>query len=215
MSLPIFPRTVILANGPFPRGEVPLHLLRNARRIICCDGAANRLADNLPEVEPTWIVGDMDSLREDLKARFGDRIVRMEEQETNDLAKAFRFCCSRRWHYLSILGLTGGREDHSLGNLSHLVDFAEDGVVMALTDEGIFTPVCGSTEFCSFPGQQVSIFSFQPHVRIYSDGLKYPLDNVPFTRWWQATLNEAISGSFKLVFEGGPLLVFQSYGGHA
>ena len=217
------PKTVILANGAFPSHEAPLAALRDAERVVCCDGAVDKLeAAGFPP--PEWIVGDLDSLSAAARARCADRLVRVAEQDTNDLAKAFRFCVSRGWHDLLIVGATGLREDHTLGNLSLLADFAcelraaagecpprrEDGIVL-LTDTGIFTPVLASTQFRSHAGQQVSVFAFEPGAAVYAEGLKYPLDGVRFARWWQAALNESAGDSFKLVFEGSPLLVFQAY----
>jgi len=218
-------KTVILANGAFPSHEVPLAALGDAARVVCCDGAADTLeaAGGPP---PDWIVGDLDSLGGAARARYADRLVRVEEQDTNDLAKAFRFCMSRGWNDLLIVGATGLREDHTLGNLSLLADFAcelraarmagegqsrQGGNVVLLTDTGIFTPVLSSTQFRSRAGEQVSVFAFEPDVAVYAEGLKYPLDGVRFTRWWQAALNESVGDSFKLVFMGGPLLVFQMY----
>lgn len=211
MTVLRFPQTVILANGAFPTGTAPLTALRRARKIICCDGAADQLI-TATDLKPAWIVGDLDSLSLAVRERFADRLALSGEQETNDLSKAFRFCLGRRWRDLVVLGATGGREDHTLANLSLLVDFARESLVTALTDMGVFTPVLGSTHFSSFPGQQVSVFSFDPQVRVYSEGLKYPLETVSFSRWWRAALNESTGEGFNLVFEGGPLLVFQTYG---
>ena len=210
-------KTVILANGAFPTHAAPLAALRGAERVICCDGAAEKLeAAGYPP--PAWIVGDLDSLPADLRSRHADRLVHVDEQETNDLAKAFRFCMSKGWSKLAITGATGLREDHTLGNLSLLADFAyelrdarQNCEIVLLTDTGIFIPILTSTQFRSFAGQQVSIFAFEPDTAVYAEGLKYPLDGVRFTRWWQAALNESCGDSFKLVFEGAPLLVFQTY----
>lgn len=204
------PQTVILANGIFPSHEVPLRALRSAQQIVCCDGAVEKLVS--AGLEPYRVVGDFDSLSPALRERFSSKLVPMTEQNTNDLSKAFRYCIKRNWRDVAIVGATGGREDHTLGNLSLLVDFAEKAVVRLFTDTGFFTPVHKSTVFSSFRGQQVSIFSFEPKIRVYAEGLKYSLEQVPFTRWWQATLNEALAKEFKLVFVGGPLLVFQTYG---
>jgi hydroxymethylpyrimidine kinase/phosphomethylpyrimidine kinase len=41
--------------------------------------------------------------------------------------------------------------------------------------------------------------------------LRYPLDALRLTRWWQATLNEALGSSFELTFTGGPLLVYATH----
>ena len=202
-------KTAILADGAFPAGAVPLEALRLAERIVCCDGAADKLI--AAGLDPSWIVGDLDSVSAETRSHYGKRLVRVAEQATNDLAKSFRFCVKKGWRDIVILGATGLREDHTLGNLSLLVDFAREAAVFMLTDAGWFTPVLRSTQFPSRVGQQVSIFSFDPQVKVYSEGLKYSLEGVAFTRWWQAALNEATCDSFKLVFEGGPLLVYQTY----
>jgi thiamine pyrophosphokinase len=206
---PPLSKTVILANGAFPSHATPLAALRDAGRVICCDGAVEKL--DAAGIAPAWVVGDLDSLSDAARARYADRLVCVAEQETNDLSKAFRFCLSRGWRDLLIVGATGLREDHTLGNLSLLADFAHDARVFMLTDTGWFTPVPASAQLPSFAGQPVSVFALEPGVAVYAEGLKHPLDNVSFTRWWQATLNEACGDSFKLVFEGGPLLVFQAY----
>ena len=82
--------TVILADGDFPASERTLTMLRNADRIICCDGAAVPLlaAGLIPE----RIVGDLDSLPLELKERYADRLLQESEQESNDLTKACRYC---------------------------------------------------------------------------------------------------------------------------
>ena len=48
-------------------------------------------------------------------------IVHVTEQETNDLNKAFRYCLANGWTDIVILGATGKREDHTLGNIGLLM----------------------------------------------------------------------------------------------
>ena len=79
--------TVILAAGLFPTTPRALDFLRRADYIACCDGAANACVD--AGFEPDVIVGDGDSVRKDVRERYADRIVRIAEQETNDLTKTF------------------------------------------------------------------------------------------------------------------------------
>ena len=74
--------TVIVADGTFPQHDIPLGYLRNASRIVCCDGSAQNLV--LAGMIPDAIVGDMDSLNDDFLNRFADRIYVDENQETND-----------------------------------------------------------------------------------------------------------------------------------
>ena len=152
--------TVILANGQFPTTHLPLAVLAAAKRIICCDGAADKLRQT--GLEPTWIVGDMDSLSAETRCLYDERVVAVAEQQSNDLAKAFCFCVTRGWRDVVILGATGLREDHTLSNLSWLVDFAREAAVLLLTDSGWFTPILGSTSVASYVDQPVSIFPLTP-----------------------------------------------------
>jgi thiamine pyrophosphokinase len=202
-------KTVVLANGVFPTHATPLAALRSAVRIVCCDGAADKLGAS--GLSPLWVVGDLDSLSKAARTRYHDRLVNVCEQETNDLSKAFRFCLSHGWNDLVILGATGLREDHTLGNLSLLADFASEAKVLLLTDTGWFTPLTVSARLPACAGQQVSVFSFDPVTAVHGEGLKFPLDGLRLARWWQAALNEACGDTVSLVFKGGPLLVFQTY----
>ncbi len=200
--------TVILANGEFPKRECILQYLQNAQRVICCDGAATALLEI--GLQPAVIIGDIDSLPASLQAQFPERILRISEQESNDLAKALCYCLARGWKKLLILGATGKREDHTLGNISLLADFClQAPELKIITDYGVFQAIQGPLRLPSQPGQQVSIFSLHPETAITSSGLRYPLNNSRLTRWWQATLNEATDRSFTLQFSGpGPLLLF-------
>ena len=204
-----FTDTVILADGSFPKHDIPLGYLKNATRIICCDGAAGTLLEK--GYEPFSIVGDCDSISSVISAKYADRIFRIDDQETNDLTKAVKWCGERGINDLVILGGTGKREDHTLGNISLLVEYAGFVNVRMITDNGIFYPLLKSTTFKSIRGQQVSIFSIDPVTEISSKGLKYPLSGMRLKNWWQATLNEALGESFSIEFNGGSLIVFLAF----
>ena len=204
------PRTVILAAGDFPSAPTPLAILEAATEIVCCDSAADELLRH--GRTPDFIVGDLDSLSPRLRREFPERIVHVAEQETNDLAKAFRFCRSRRCEHLTILGATGRREDHTLGNISLLADFAQEiPDIDMVTDHGRFSVVLRSGEFPSVPGEQISLFAVDPDTRVTSSGLKYPLHDLLLRRWWQATLNEALGERFTLtITPGRRLLIYRA-----
>ncbi|GHT04869.1 thiamine pyrophosphokinase [Bacteroidia bacterium] len=202
-------QTVILADGSFPEHEIPLSFLQQAGRIICCDGATEKLLKF--GWNPDYIVGDLDSLSEELKARFSPILFPNPEQETNDLTKAVQFCIDHEWNEITILGATGKREDHTLGNLSLLTDYAEKVQIQLLTDYGIFVPQLKSEDYESYPGQQVSIFSLTPATLFTTQNLVYPLKNRALSSWWQGTLNEATTDSFSLTIDHGKILVFREY----
>ena len=201
-------KTVILANGSFPESEKALSVLMNAERIVACDGAAVPLMAF--GIMPDAVIGDLDSIDGELRNHLADRIVHVTEQETNDLSKAFRLCVANGWRNIVILGATGRREDHTLGNISLLADFSEQvRDITMLTDEGEFIALHGPSSVKCAVGQQISIFALDSDTSIFSTNLKYPLNGLAPTRWWQATLNEATADEFSLDFpKGRAVLVF-------
>ena len=192
--------TVIVADGTFPQHEIPLGYLKNAKRIVCCDGSTENLL--LYGMLPDAIVGDLDSLTDELISRFADRIFLDENQDTNDLTKAVSWCSEMGFKDIVILGATGKREDHTIGNISLLAEYVKDMNVIMITDTGVLIPFLKSSEISSYPGQQVSIFSIDPETEVTSHGLRYPLNRTKISNWWCATLNESAGETFSLEFEG-------------
>ena len=199
---------VILAAGDFPSHPVPLQALERLREhIFCCDGATEALLQ--AGFYPKAVVGDGDSLLPETHARISDRFIRNTDQETNDLTKTFRYALSQKYERLLILGATGKREDHTLGNISLLADYMDHAEVRMLTDHGVMTPSKGNALFTSYLGQQISVFCMdQAPLTIH--GLRWPIENRIITRWWEATLNEALSDQFEIETTG-KVIVFRRY----
>jgi len=193
------PETVILANGDFPSHHIALSILNDSHHLVCCDGAIDNLVktDRVPDA----IVGDCDSLSEENKEKFADIIHRIAEQETNDLTKAVNFCVQQGRKEIIILGATGKREDHTIGNVSLLCEYMNYADVEMVTDYGIFVAINSDSIFESKAGQQVSLFSIDQST-ITSNSLLYPIKDQVFTNWWQATLNEAECEEFTIQTNG-------------
>lgn len=202
--------TVILANGLFPSHPLPLKALHDAARIVCCDGAANALLNWAGRL-PVAVVGDGDSLSDAARKTFSDLLVTQDCQETNDLTKAFRFCLEQGWNDLLLLGATGKREDHTLGNLSLLADFSREAHVRMMTDTALITPVSAAVTLPATPGQPVSFIACDPDVCLSVEGVKYPVQNLPLTRWSTATLNAATGTQIRVHPVSGVVLVMQAY----
>lgn len=202
-------KTVILANGAYPTHPVPLASLHGADMIICCDGAAEKLAAH--GLKPAIIIGDLDSVSPGLRERYSKLLVQDSDQETNDLTKAVNWCVAAGIQEVAILGATGIREDHTLGNISLLADYSSRIDAVMLTDTGSFRVYDRSVTIDSHSGQQVSLFSLDPSLKVTSSGLKYPLNNLTLHSWWRGTLNESAGDSFSLEFENGNVIAFLEY----
>lgn len=188
---------VVVANGRFPQTAGPLELLKKAPVIIACDGAVQSLHER--GLIPASIVGDLDSIPQEMLELYADRIHVVEDQEINDLTKAVRFAHSAGYQKVLILGATGLREDHTLGNISLLVEYAPlFQQVEMISDYGRFIPLLHTSTLKCVAGQQISIFSMYPCGEITSEGLRWPITRRQLTAWWQGSLNEALGTEFTL-----------------
>lgn len=205
---------VIICDGKFPQTEYPRYLIRTADVVICCDGALTKFMRNSPAIFgekrlPDVVVGDMDSLSPAMKKRYADIIVQIDEQEHNDQTKAFRWAIENISSIgsICILGATGEREDHTIGNISLLMEYARSfdlaamGInVEMISDHGTMFAVTDTFEMECGEGRRVSIFSPDNSLKIRSEGLEWPTDGVVFDNWWKATLNKASQDKVRLEF---------------
>ena len=205
---------VIIADGKFPKSEYPRYLIRTADFIICCDGAFRKFLRNSEAIFgekklPDLVIGDMDSLPESIRKKHPEIMVRIEEQENNDQTKAFSWALENLEgiSQIHILGATGEREDHTIGNMSLLMEYTRRydldarGInVEMISDTATIFAVTDTFEMECGEGRKVSIISPDPSLNIRSEGLEWPLDNVVFDNWWKATLNRASADTVRLTF---------------
>ena len=205
---------VIVGNGQFPKKEYPLYLLESADCVVCCDGALDTYLRHFSGRNlrrPDVVVGDMDSLSKKTAERFRDIAVKIDEQETNDQSKAFHYILE---HFpdvdtVHILGATGKREDHTIGNLSLLMEYAREmrrqdcGRTVSVDIVSDWSTAFAITDSCTLDvgeGRSVSIICPDNSLNIKSEGLVWPTDKVIFDNLWQATLNRASADRISLTF---------------
>lgn len=203
---------VILAAGAFPTKPYPLYLLQSADIVVCCDSAFAKYLRRMPRIFggerlPDVVIGDMDSLPASLRSAYQDIIVHETEQDHNDQTKAVRYILG---HYpdvreIHILGSTGLRADHTIGNLSLLMEYPRmfgtaDVAIDAVSDYGTAFALTDSAELHVGAGRRFSLFSPDNDLRIRSEGLQWPTDDVVFDNWWKATLNRTTADIVRLTF---------------
>ena len=205
---------VIVGNGQFPKKEYPLYLLESADYVVCCDGALDTYLRHFSGRNlrrPDVVVGDMDSLSKKTAERFREIALKIDEQETNDQSKAFHYILE---HFpdvdtIHILGATGKREDHTIGNLSLLMEYAREmrrqdcGRTVSVDIVSDWSTAFAITDSCTLDvgeGRSVSIICPDNSLNIKSEGLVWPTDNVVFDNLWQTTLNRASADRISLTF---------------
>lgn len=197
---------IVLGNGEYPTHPIPLNLLESGKLVVCCDGGANEYIrqGNVPNL----IIGDGDSLNDEYKEKFRNLVMVVDDQETNDQTKAVNYLISKGITKIVIVGATGKREDHILGNISLLSEYQKAGAeIKMLTDYGIFIPCHDNVTMRCMLGLQISIFN-NGAIGLKSTGLKYPIYD--FSSLWQGTLNECSGDEFSIEAKGN-YLIFISY----
>lgn len=197
-SYDFMPEAIVVGGGDFPSHQVPLKLLHSTSMVVCCDGAADEYISH--GHTPWRIVGDGDSLSDDTKAKYC-KIIRINpDQETNDQTKAIEYLAHKGITDIAIVAATGRREDHTLGNISLLIEYLHMGLnVRIYTDYGVMIACHGNQSFSCRKGTAVSIFGFGTK-GMTGIGLAYPIRD--FTSWWQGTLNKTTQEMFHITCEG-------------
>ena len=198
---------VILCDGQFPSEPYPQYLLDSAEGVVCCDGALEKWLAHNPAAQPLAVVGDLDSLPKELQEQFATCLVHESEQDYNDLTKAMRWVLREHPEVteIVILGATGLREDHTIGNLGLLMEYTRmfdlAGIrVEMVSDHSTAFAITDSCELHVGKGRRVSLFSPDNSLTIKSEGLHWATDAVVFDNWWPATLNRADADIVKLTF---------------
>jgi thiamine pyrophosphokinase len=192
---------IILANGSAPTSELAQQYLLSGMDIIACDGALEYL--DMHGLMPVAVVGDLDSIPAGMKAEYASLLRLNEDQEINDLTKASRYAKSVGYECVHILGATGLRDDHTIGNISLLLDYSRIfRQVDMITNHGIFMPVRGSMTIGSRAGLQISLFTPRAGVRLTTVGLRWELADKSPESWWQCTLNEALGDTVTVTVSG-------------
>lgn len=197
---------VIIANGDYPTAEYALQVVAQSPLVVCCDGGADEFIAR--GYTPDIIIGDGDSLSTKNRARFADIIRYEADQQTNDQTKAVKYLLAEGKTRIAIVGATGKRDDHTLGNIALLAEYRKMGAdVRSYTDYGVFIPCSGEATFHCKKGAQVSIFNIDAK-GLAAENLAYPLYD--FTALWQGTLNEATAEQFT-VTANGDYIVYITY----
>ena len=197
---------IIVANGAFPKSGIPKDILDKSKTIIACDGAANTLDENNYRIDA--IIGDLDSIRSDIKDKYDDIIYQYPDQSENDLRKAIEFLISNNVKEASIIGATGKREDHTIGNIFSLSKFCSKINLKIFTETGCFICINKDTEFKSFKGQQVSLFTLNDKTKISTKGLKYNFNKNSISTMFYGTLNESVCENFYVKINNECAIIF-------
>ena len=198
---------IVIANGSFPSHPIAKNYLNKSGTIICTDGAADKLIDS--GKNPDIIIGDFDSTSIKGKNRTG-KWIETPDQNKTDLEKTFEWCIMNNIKKIVLLGSSGKREDHTIGNLFTLAKYHDEIQCEIITNHAKIICVSGENYIFADTNQNISIIATEPIERITIDGLQYNMKNESLLPSTRAISNKAISDKFYLE-STGKVLVFLNH----
>lgn len=207
-------RIAVVANGEWDH-EWGKQELASFDRLVAADGGGNRIleAGYIPHV----LVGDLDSIRpENLeKCRVHGTYIKQfpREKDETDLELALEHAVSlfiegQQQEVLKeiwLLGATGGRVDHLLGNLAIMLGFLKRGYRIRAKDpyQELWL-LHGKEQIKGEKGQELSLIPISEYAVVRTEGLMYPLN--------KETLRQDSPRGISNVFSGEDALVDVSEG---
>lgn len=203
-------KSVILCDGDIPdRGQI-LSELKDAELFIAADGGANGAIDL--DIQPDIITGDFDSYIVTGKEKA--TVVINPDQETNDLEKALSIALNNNSTHVIVFGATGKRVDHTMKNLSVLLQFTDKFTQISFKDRFSTIKIIKSPFIEEFPlRSSISLIPLSGEVSdITTRGLRYPLKNERLKNGVRdGTSNETIEKIVEIEFKKGDLLLIVNH----
>lgn len=214
-------RTLIVSGGRIDQ-DFALSLYKNAvfNNVIGVDGGLGFLYDC--GITPTHIVGDFDSARPGLEEYYqgksGIELRRFNPvKDSTDTQIAIELALELKSTSIVILGGTGSRLDHVLGNIQSMMLAKTAGVDCCMVDEHNRIHLIAEDTVLKREEQYGSFVSLIPLTTIVDGvdliGFKYPLHNHTFTSTGSAGLgvsNEIVEERARIHIKSGVFILIES-----
>lgn len=219
-------KVLIVGGGSPPGNELIRQRFEWADLVIAADGGGTCLA--AINLTPHVLLGDFDSISEaaleELKSKQGVELITFPVQkDATDMELAIELAVERGATELVLLGASGSRLDHTLGNVFMLYPFHEKGINACLEDEHNQIRLLGSFEdkgpyqltLKKQGNYKVSLLSITPRSEgITIEGFAYPLHEATLSFGSSLGIsNEFMGDTATVMLRKGLLLVTLSTDG--
>ncbi len=190
---------LLVGNGPVDAGAMALARPLCGAVVAADGGVQAALAHG---VQPTAVIGDMDSCTPDVRQMSDIKITEISEQNSTDFEKCLGIINAP---LIIGLGFLGGRLDHELAALNALVQSPQAVVLVGETDLVFRLP---KTTHLTLPIRtRISTFPMGKVAGVTSTGLAWPLDGLTLAPDGQiSTSNRTTAPDITLTNPDQPLL---------
>ena len=184
-------KIILILNGNLLIKKNFKKILKNYNSIICADGGANKIIDL--GIEPNYILGDMDSIDKKNLKKYSQNIIKLKNQDYNDLHKILLWAKEQNIKKIDIIGIDGKRLDHTIGNFSIILECISFIDITIFTDYGNIYTINKERTFKNCYKKNISLFNPIPQNKITTYGLEYELNDFSLKKMYSGTLNTAIN----------------------
>ena len=205
-------KVVIIGGGTPPSKKLLEEELADAKVLICADGGGNCL--HKYKIVPEYLLGDFDSIDKEVLEFFVDSNCIIEtyptEKDCTDSELCFEKAIQLKATSITMLGFTGSRLDHFLGNLGLLKKSLSLGVKSIIRDDN--NKIFIINESCTVKAEENKFVSLQAYSDVVENlslgGVKYPLTGYNLLKGDLRTIsNEFTHNELIIKFDLGLLLV--------
>lgn len=201
-------RCVIIGGGEIANVHILNNLITQNDFVICCD--AGYLHARSAGIKPNLIVGDFDSAS--VPQTNIETIVLPCEKDDTDSFFAAKEGLKRGFDTFLLLGMTGGRLDHTLGAISILEYLQSQGADGQIVDNNTKIRVCCSSVTVNCGCKYFSVFAVGTARDVTICGAKYNLDKAIINSCYQYGVSNEVTGEFASVSVGqGTLIVMEIF----
>ncbi|MGI1691414.1 thiamine diphosphokinase [Thermoanaerobacter uzonensis] len=172
-------KVLIISNGDIKDYNFYEKLLKDVDMVICADGGANHAYRM--KLKPHLIVGDLDSIEEEVLEFYEKEGVRIEKyppmKDETDTQLAMLKAIELGAKEITFIGVIGERLDHSYANLSLLLYLLNRNIKGKIVNE--MNEIYLINKFIEVEGKKGELLSLLPYSKevkgIYTKGLFYGL----------------------------------------
>jgi thiamine pyrophosphokinase len=205
---------LIIANGESCNFELIGQLLEWSPLVVVLDSAIDRVLDLGIKVDV--LLGDFDRDFDPkfyLEKQFPLEIIYAPDQEKTDLEKALNYLINRGFPAANIVWATGKRADHTMTNLTNIVQYRDKIKVVVLDDHSKVFLLPNHYEKWYPAGTIISLIPIGTVTGISTENLKYPLSNESLQLGYRTgSSNEVLEDGFiKISYQTGDLLMMECW----
>ena len=208
--------TLVVSGGKAPSKELLQKYIKKSKYIIAADSGCECLYNI--GIYPNLLVGDFDSINNDILNKVKNNVEEVlqfpPEKDYTDTEIAVIEAMKRGARKIYLLGATGNRLDHMLGNIGLILTYKKKGInIEIIDDKNVMYLAENNMKLFGEYGENIGFHAVSDIVKNFKiKGAKYDISdgydmNLLDPR---AICNEFLNTPIEISFEKGELLVIHS-----